>query len=157
MAGPGHQWKSNPMFVCNNFQIPNFLSTSHTSQRSCNYTLYWILSLATPIKTLEFSQRGKYDVSNFDEEFTQEDAVLTPPRDARPITAADQDLFSDFDFVPQWSLFHWLSGVLSRAHVHRKQRQEWQELGTIVIIPGLFYMIDCQNWCWMKLNYITSK
>ncbi|KAL5269368.1 hypothetical protein ACHWQZ_G003008 [Mnemiopsis leidyi] len=50
--------------------------------------------------------RGKYDVSNFDEEFTQEDAVLTPPRDARPITAADQDLFSDFDFVPQWSLFH---------------------------------------------------
>ena len=65
-----------------------------------------MLSLATPIKTLEFSQRGKYDVSNFDEEFTQEDAVLTPPRDARPITAADQDLFSDFDFVPQWSLFH---------------------------------------------------
>eukprot|EP00116_Pleurobrachia_bachei_P006447 sb/3466709/ len=48
--------------------------------------------------------RSKYDVSNFDEEFTQEDAVLTPPRDARPITAADQDLFVDFDFVPQWSL-----------------------------------------------------
>lgn len=50
--------------------------------------------------------RGRYDVSNFDEEFTQEEAVLTPPRDARPITAADQDLFSDFDFVPGWSVFH---------------------------------------------------
>ncbi|XP_049644469.1 serine/threonine-protein kinase N1 isoform X2 [Suncus etruscus] len=42
---------------------------------------------------------GRTDVSNFDEEFTGEAPTLTPPRDARPLTAAEQDAFRDFDFV----------------------------------------------------------
>lgn len=42
---------------------------------------------------------GRTDVSNFDEEFTGEAPTLTPPRDARPLTAAEQAAFRDFDFV----------------------------------------------------------
>lgn len=39
------------------------------------------------------------DVSNFDEEFTGEAPTLSPPRDARPLTATEQAAFRDFDFV----------------------------------------------------------
>ncbi|XP_060038279.1 serine/threonine-protein kinase N1 isoform X2 [Erinaceus europaeus] len=42
---------------------------------------------------------GRTDVSNFDEEFTGEAPTLTPPREARPLTAAEQEAFRDFDFV----------------------------------------------------------
>ncbi|XP_051691792.1 serine/threonine-protein kinase N1 isoform X3 [Oryctolagus cuniculus] len=42
---------------------------------------------------------GRTDVSNFDEEFTGEAPTLSPPRDARPLTAAEQAAFRDFDFV----------------------------------------------------------
>ncbi|XP_038168461.1 serine/threonine-protein kinase N1 isoform X1 [Arvicola amphibius] len=42
---------------------------------------------------------GRTDVSNFDEEFTGEAPTLSPPRDARPLTAAEQAAFQDFDFV----------------------------------------------------------
>jgi serine/threonine protein kinase len=42
------------------------------------------------------------DVSNFDEEFTREDAILTPPKDFRPINQEDQVKFSDFDYVAEW-------------------------------------------------------
>ncbi|XP_059175085.1 serine/threonine-protein kinase N2-like [Physella acuta] len=42
------------------------------------------------------------DVSNFDEEFTSERAVLTPPKDRRPLNSADQKLFRDFDYVAEW-------------------------------------------------------
>ncbi|ERE79093.1 serine/threonine-protein kinase N1 [Cricetulus griseus] len=42
---------------------------------------------------------GRTDVSNFDEEFTGELPTLSPPRDARPLTAAEQAAFRDFDFV----------------------------------------------------------
>ena len=42
---------------------------------------------------------GRTDVSNFDEEFTGETPTLSPPRDARPLTAAEQAAFRDFDFV----------------------------------------------------------
>ncbi|XP_037073894.1 serine/threonine-protein kinase N2-like [Pollicipes pollicipes] len=47
------------------------------------------------IKTLE-------DVSNFDEEFTSERAVLTPPKEQRPLTAPDQLLFRDFTYMADW-------------------------------------------------------
>ncbi|XP_048345755.1 serine/threonine-protein kinase N1 isoform X2 [Sphaerodactylus townsendi] len=39
------------------------------------------------------------DISNFDEEFTAEAPVLTPPRELRPLTQKDQDAFKDFDYV----------------------------------------------------------
>ncbi|KAH9507371.1 Serine/threonine-protein kinase N2 [Bulinus truncatus] len=42
------------------------------------------------------------DVSNFDEEFTSERAVLTPPKDRRPLNSDDQRLFRDFDYVAEW-------------------------------------------------------
>ncbi|XP_066563840.1 serine/threonine-protein kinase N1 isoform X2 [Amia ocellicauda] len=42
---------------------------------------------------------GGEDVSNFDEEFTSEAPVLTPPRDPRVLTRKEQDTFRDFDYV----------------------------------------------------------
>ncbi|XP_036597058.1 serine/threonine-protein kinase N1 isoform X3 [Trichosurus vulpecula] len=43
--------------------------------------------------------KGRTDISNFDEEFTGEAPALTPPREARPLSAADQEAFRDFDYV----------------------------------------------------------
>ncbi|XP_070595694.1 serine/threonine-protein kinase N1 isoform X1 [Erythrolamprus reginae] len=43
--------------------------------------------------------KGREDISNFDEEFTAEAAVLTPPRESRPLTQREQDAFKDFDYV----------------------------------------------------------
>ena len=37
-----------------------------------------------------FSQKHAEDVSNFDEEFTSEDPVLTPPKEPRHLTVEDQ-------------------------------------------------------------------
>ncbi|CAB4036733.1 serine threonine- kinase N2-like isoform X3 [Paramuricea clavata] len=42
------------------------------------------------------------DVSNFDEEFTSEDPVLTPPKEPRPLNVEDQALFVDFDYIADW-------------------------------------------------------
>jgi protein kinase N len=47
-------------------------------------------------------QKGHEDVSNFDEEFTTEKPVLTPPRDARVLTENDQMLFRDFSYMADW-------------------------------------------------------
>uniref|UniRef100_A0AAX7SJC7 protein kinase C n=1 Tax=Astatotilapia calliptera TaxID=8154 RepID=A0AAX7SJC7_ASTCA len=42
---------------------------------------------------------GKEDVSNFDEEFTNEAPALTPPRERRALSRREQDYFKDFDYV----------------------------------------------------------
>lgn len=42
------------------------------------------------------------DVSNFDNEFTSEKPILTPPKEWRPLKDRDQLLFKDFDFVAGW-------------------------------------------------------
>ncbi|XP_051990123.1 serine/threonine-protein kinase N2-like isoform X1 [Xyrauchen texanus] len=42
------------------------------------------------------------DVSNFDDEFTSEDPVLTPPREPRPLNQEEQELFADFDYIADW-------------------------------------------------------
>ncbi|XP_073705520.1 serine/threonine-protein kinase N2 [Garra rufa] len=42
------------------------------------------------------------DVSNFDDEFTSEAPVLTPPREPRPLNQHEQDLFADFDYIADW-------------------------------------------------------
>ncbi|XP_060535747.1 serine/threonine-protein kinase N isoform X4 [Cylas formicarius] len=42
------------------------------------------------------------DVSNFDEEFTSEKAQLTPPKEPRPLTNQDQNLFRDFTYMADW-------------------------------------------------------
>ncbi|XP_071980709.1 serine/threonine-protein kinase N3 isoform X4 [Engystomops pustulosus] len=43
--------------------------------------------------------KDAFDVRNFDEEFTGQKPVLTPSDDPRHLTAGDQILFQDFDFV----------------------------------------------------------
>jgi len=47
-------------------------------------------------------QRHPEDVSNFDEEFTVEKPILTPPRERRHIGDKEHQLFKDFDFVAGW-------------------------------------------------------
>ncbi|XP_025111624.1 serine/threonine-protein kinase N2-like isoform X3 [Pomacea canaliculata] len=42
------------------------------------------------------------DVSNFDEEFTSERPVLTPPKERRPLNPDDQQLFHDFSYIAEW-------------------------------------------------------
>ncbi|XP_076272223.1 serine/threonine-protein kinase N isoform X2 [Rhynchophorus ferrugineus] len=42
------------------------------------------------------------DVSNFDEEFTSERPQLTPPKEPRPLTHQDQNLFRDFTYMADW-------------------------------------------------------
>lgn len=48
------------------------------------------------------SIKSSEDVSNFDEEFTREEAILTPTKDYRPISNDDQFKFADFDYVADW-------------------------------------------------------
>jgi len=47
-------------------------------------------------------QRHPEDVSNFDEEFTTEKPILTPPRERRHIGDKEHNQFKDFDFVAGW-------------------------------------------------------
>ncbi|XP_065068062.1 serine/threonine-protein kinase N2-like isoform X1 [Rhopilema esculentum] len=42
------------------------------------------------------------DVSNFDEEFTSEDPVLTPAKEKKRITDSEQALFSEFNYTADW-------------------------------------------------------
>ena len=41
------------------------------------------------------------DVANFDEEFTSEKPILTPPKESRPVGQADQAQFKDFDYFSE--------------------------------------------------------
>ena len=47
-------------------------------------------------------QNGNEDVSNFDEEFTSEKPVLTPPKESRALTDDEQLLFQDFTYMADW-------------------------------------------------------
>uniref|UniRef100_A0A4W4H4X4 protein kinase C n=1 Tax=Electrophorus electricus TaxID=8005 RepID=A0A4W4H4X4_ELEEL len=46
--------------------------------------------------------QGASDVSNFDEEFTSEAPVLTPPREPRLLSREEQGMFADFDYIADW-------------------------------------------------------
>uniref|UniRef100_A0A3B4A9T6 protein kinase C n=1 Tax=Periophthalmus magnuspinnatus TaxID=409849 RepID=A0A3B4A9T6_9GOBI len=46
--------------------------------------------------------QGANDVSNFDDEFTSEAPILTPPREPRPLSVTEQDMFADFDYIADW-------------------------------------------------------
>uniref|UniRef100_A0A4W3HLL4 protein kinase C n=1 Tax=Callorhinchus milii TaxID=7868 RepID=A0A4W3HLL4_CALMI len=46
--------------------------------------------------------QGREDVSNFDEEFTSEAPILTPPREPRILIEEEQDMFKDFDYIADW-------------------------------------------------------
>ncbi|XP_078686035.1 serine/threonine-protein kinase N2-like isoform X9 [Branchiostoma floridae x Branchiostoma belcheri] len=42
------------------------------------------------------------DVSNFDEEFTTEEPILTPPREPRHISGEEQEMFKEFEYMADW-------------------------------------------------------
>ncbi|XP_030061246.1 serine/threonine-protein kinase N2 isoform X2 [Microcaecilia unicolor] len=46
--------------------------------------------------------RGREDVSNFDDEFTSEAPILTPPREPRLLSSEEQGTFRDFDYIADW-------------------------------------------------------
>ncbi|XP_041033002.1 serine/threonine-protein kinase N2 [Carcharodon carcharias] len=46
--------------------------------------------------------KDREDVSNFDEEFTAEEATLTPPREPRILTEKEQIMFKEFDYVSKY-------------------------------------------------------
>ncbi|XP_037537224.1 receptor-interacting serine/threonine-protein kinase 1 [Nematolebias whitei] len=46
--------------------------------------------------------QGANDVSNFDDEFTSEAPILTPPREPRMLNSEEQNQFSDFDYIADW-------------------------------------------------------
>uniref|UniRef100_A0A671XQU8 protein kinase C n=1 Tax=Sparus aurata TaxID=8175 RepID=A0A671XQU8_SPAAU len=46
--------------------------------------------------------QGANDVSNFDDEFTSEAPILTPPREPRALNTDEQHMFSDFDYIADW-------------------------------------------------------
>uniref|UniRef100_A0A3B4ZJR3 protein kinase C n=1 Tax=Stegastes partitus TaxID=144197 RepID=A0A3B4ZJR3_9TELE len=46
--------------------------------------------------------QGANDVSNFDDEFTSEAPILTPPREPRMLNSDEQNMFSDFDYIADW-------------------------------------------------------
>lgn len=43
--------------------------------------------------------RDPTDISNFDEEFTSQKPILTPPKEVALLTRKEQTVFKDFDFV----------------------------------------------------------
>uniref|UniRef100_A0A8C5U5W2 AGC-kinase C-terminal domain-containing protein n=2 Tax=Malurus TaxID=55806 RepID=A0A8C5U5W2_9PASS len=43
--------------------------------------------------------RDPTDISNFDEEFTSQKPILTPPEEVALLTRKEQTVFKDFDFV----------------------------------------------------------
>ncbi|KRZ04966.1 Serine/threonine-protein kinase N2 [Trichinella zimbabwensis] len=47
--------------------------------------------------------RNQEDVSNFDEEFTKEAPLLTPPKDRKVVSNSDQAYFKDFDYLAEIS------------------------------------------------------
>ncbi|KAM4641121.1 serine/threonine-protein kinase N2 [Discoglossus pictus] len=46
--------------------------------------------------------KGREDVSNFDDEFTSEAPILTPPREPRLLSEDEQEAFRDFDYIADW-------------------------------------------------------
>lgn len=42
------------------------------------------------------------DVSNFDDEFTTEKPILTPPKDRRPLHKREQEYFRNFSYTADW-------------------------------------------------------
>lgn len=60
----------------------------------------WLALLARKVKPPFVPHlKDATDISHFDEEFTTQKAMLTPPNDLCPLTSEEQNLFKDFDFV----------------------------------------------------------
>uniref|UniRef100_A0A3B4EUH7 Protein kinase N2 n=1 Tax=Pundamilia nyererei TaxID=303518 RepID=A0A3B4EUH7_9CICH len=93
-------------------RYPRFLSTEAISimRRVCRQTrngLFvllgkdgWEQEKRMQRRLRNISSSG--DVSNFDDEFTSEAPILTPPREPRVLNSEEQNLFSDFDYIADW-------------------------------------------------------
>ncbi len=84
-----------------------FLSLFHRRRRSLNkvcscFCFCVILRLLFHLSSPFSFQTGAEDVSNFDEEFTSEKPVLTPPKESRNLTDGEQALFADFSYMADW-------------------------------------------------------
>ncbi|RXM27887.1 Serine/threonine-protein kinase N2 [Acipenser ruthenus] len=82
-------------------RYPRFLSTEAISIMRRNVDWNGLLSKKVKppfVPTI----KGSVDVSNFDDEFTSEAPILTPPREPRVLTAREQEMFQDFDYIADW-------------------------------------------------------
>lgn len=73
------------------------LPRRYSNPSSVPYAVVCIIKLI-----LRSLQTSPEDVSNFDEEFTTEKPVLTPPKDPRHLNDTDQTLFKDFNYMADW-------------------------------------------------------
>ncbi|GCB73814.1 hypothetical protein scyTo_0002896 [Scyliorhinus torazame] len=63
----------------------------------------WIALLAKKVKPpFQPIIQDREDVSNFDEEFTSEAPILTPPREPRVLVEEEQGMFKEFDYIADW-------------------------------------------------------
>ncbi|XP_038649705.1 serine/threonine-protein kinase N2 isoform X2 [Scyliorhinus canicula] len=63
----------------------------------------WIALLAKKVKPpFQPIIQDREDVSNFDEEFTSEAPILTPPREPRALVEEEQGMFKEFDYIADW-------------------------------------------------------
>lgn len=70
---------------------------------SLHQNMDWVALLAKKIRPPFIPTiKGREDVSNFDDEFTSEAPILTPPREPRLLTTSEQELFIDFDYIADW-------------------------------------------------------
>ncbi|MGH0136765.1 UNVERIFIED_CONTAM: hypothetical protein FKN15_070938 [Acipenser sinensis] len=82
-------------------RYPRFLSTEAISIMRRNVDWNGLLSKKVKppfVPTI----KGSVDVSNFDDEFTSEAPILTPPREPKVLTAREQEMFQDFDYIADW-------------------------------------------------------
>ncbi|KTF76882.1 hypothetical protein cypCar_00039349, partial [Cyprinus carpio] len=82
-------------------RYPRFLSTEAIS--IMRRDMDWAALLAKKIRPPFMPTiKGREDVSNFDDEFTSEAPILTPPREPRVLTVSEQEMFADFDYIADW-------------------------------------------------------
>ncbi|XP_073213243.1 serine/threonine-protein kinase N2 isoform X3 [Lepidochelys kempii] len=82
-------------------RYPRFLSTEAIS--IMRRLIDWNALLAKKVKPpFVPTIRGREDVSNFDDEFTSEAPILTPPREPRILSEEEQETFRDFDYIADW-------------------------------------------------------
>ena len=73
-------------------RICNVVAFIEWSVGCCYRTVVTVHVLCTMFSNVMFNilQKHAEDVSNFDEEFTSEDPVLTPPKEPRHLTVEEQ-------------------------------------------------------------------
>lgn len=76
--------------------------------------------------------RDPADVSNFDEEFTSQKPILTPPEEASLLTRKEQTVFKDFDFVSRHLLDVWFLCYKKREQIVTTLRDCREDLAWVM-------------------------